>query len=87
MKNDEGVKIDIESPEQFEEDVSKILNESDTSAKEEAEDTVEGSEEETEASEETAGGEDQEAADNEPEQDDQDGAKEKENKKGGVKHA
>ncbi len=81
MKKDEGVKIDIESPEQFEEDVSMILNESEASAKEEAKEPVEGSEEETETSEETAGGENQEAEDNEPEQDDQDGAKEKENKK------
>ena len=49
MKNDEGVKIDIESPEQFEEDVSKIMNEEEA-AEEKQEEAEETSEEDKEDS-------------------------------------
>ena len=69
MSNDEGVKIDIESPEQFEEDVSKILNEEEAAAEEKTEEAAEKNEEEKEAGE----AENQEDA--------KDGAEEKENKK------
>ena len=37
MSNDDGVKIDIESPEQFEEDVSKIIEEEEEKKKSAAE--------------------------------------------------
>ena len=49
MKNDEGVKIDIESPEEFEEDVSKIMNEEEA-AEEKQEEAEETSEEDKEDS-------------------------------------
>ena len=49
MKNDEGVKIDIESPEEFEEDVSKIMN-GEEAAEEKQEEAEETSEEDKEDS-------------------------------------
>ncbi len=76
MKDEEGVKIDIESPEQFEEDVSKILNE-----EKKDEEKQEESTEKSEASNESAEGENHEADDPEEENGEADGAKEKENKK------
>ena len=80
MKNEEGVKIDIESPEQFEEDVSRILNEEEA-AGEKPEEAVKETTEENEASDENAEGENHEADDPEAENEEADGAKEKENKK------
>ena len=74
MSSDEGVKIDIESPEQFEEDVSKILNEEEQTVEEKPEEAAEETAEETEAAEEAGEAENHE-------EDDQDGAKEKDNKK------
>ncbi len=84
MKDEEGVKIDIESPEQFEEDVSKILNEekkAEEKQEEAPEEATEEAAEETEASDENAEGENHEADDPEEENEEADGAKEKENKK------
>ena len=74
MKNDEGVKIDIESPEEFEEDVSKIMN---------GEEAAEGKQEEAEVSDESAESENPEAEET-SEEDKEDSPKdpeEKENKK------
>ena len=74
MSSDEGVKIDIESPEQFEEDVSKILNEEEQTVEEKPEEAAEETAEETETTEEAGEAENHE-------EEDQDGAKEKDNKK------
>ena len=74
MKNDEGVKIDIESSEEFEEDVSKIMN---------GEEAAEEKQEEAEVSDESAESENPEAEET-PEEDKEDSPKdpeEKENKK------
>ncbi len=56
MSNEEGVKIDIESPEQFEEDVSKILKEEEDTTKvanDQAEEAEAGAEEKTPEAEAT----------------------------------
>lgn len=76
MKNEEGVKIDIESPEQFEEDVSRIINEEEAEKKEEA---LGETQEEAEASDESAEGDNAEAGET-SEEDKEDSPKDQEDK-------
>ena len=85
LSNEEGVKIDIESPEQFEEDVEKILEEAEEKAGNKKDNKEEPAEEVTseESAEETPG-EQSEEPDEESEADEKKkhhGKKDKKNKK------